>query len=132
MTWSFKAVAFQIVLFCAAGGFAQAPTGNKELFPGPVGGVSREGSRPGVTPPALNTPRLNTPQLNTPQPLVAGTNAVPPHTTLSGYIPDDKYKLRVGDKISLQILEDRDLPKSLTVADSGELDVPYVGRVPAS
>jgi protein involved in polysaccharide export with SLBB domain len=50
----------------------------------------------------------------------------------SGYVPDDKYKLRVGDKISLQILEDRDAPKSLVVADSGELDVPYVGRVPAS
>ena len=53
-------------------------------------------------------------------------------TTLSGYVPDDKYKLRVGDRISLQILEDRDLPKSLVVADSGELDVPYVGRLAAS
>jgi polysaccharide biosynthesis/export protein len=62
-----------------------------------------------------------------------GTNAattIP--TSLSGYVPDDKYKLRVGDKISLQILEDRDLPKGLVVADSGELDVPYVGRVPAA
>lgn len=49
-----------------------------------------------------------------------------------GYVPDDKYKLRVGDKISLQILEDRDAPKGLVVADSGELDVPYVGRVAAS
>jgi len=52
-------------------------------------------------------------------------------TSLSGYVPDDKYLLRVGDKISLQILEDRDLPKSLVVADSGEVDVPYVGRVQA-
>jgi protein involved in polysaccharide export with SLBB domain len=51
---------------------------------------------------------------------------------LSGYVPDDKYKLRVGDKISFQILEDRDAPKSLVVADSGELDVPYLGRVAAS
>jgi protein involved in polysaccharide export with SLBB domain len=38
----------------------------------------------------------------------------------------------VGDRISLQILEDRDAPKSLVVADSGDLDVPYVGRVPAA
>jgi polysaccharide export outer membrane protein len=53
-------------------------------------------------------------------------------TSSSGYVPDDKYKLRVGDKISLQILEDRDAPKGLVVADSGELDVPYVGRVAAS
>ena len=59
-----------------------------------------------------------------------GPGAAP--TSLSGYVPDDKYKLRVGDKVSLQILEDRDLPRGLVVADSGELDVPYVGRVAAS
>ncbi len=52
--------------------------------------------------------------------------------SLNGYVPDDKYKLRQGDKVSLQILEDRELPKSLTVADSGELDVPYIGRVQAA
>src|SRR6266542_577985 len=60
----------------------------------------------------------------------AFTNA--PSTTppaLSGYVADDKYKLRAGDKVSLQILEDRDLPKSLVVTDSGELDAPYIGRV---
>ena len=62
-----------------------------------------------------------------------GTNAAgAAPASLSGYVADDKYKLRVGDKISLQILEDRDAPKSLVVADSGELDVPYVGRVAAS
>jgi polysaccharide export outer membrane protein len=38
----------------------------------------------------------------------------------------------VGDKVSLQIMEDRDQPKSLTVTDSGELDVPYIGRVAAA
>src|SRR5215510_14029849 len=64
---------------------------------------------------------------------VAITNALSaPPTTLSGYVPDDKYKLRTGDKISLQILEDRDAPKSLLVTDSGELDAPYVGRVAAA
>ena len=65
--------------------------------------------------------------------VVSGTNAIgTAPVSLSGYVPDDKYKLRVGDKISLQILEDRDLPKGLVVADSGELDVPYVGRVSAT
>ncbi len=64
---------------------------------------------------------------------MAGTNATAAApASLSGYVPDDKYKLRVGDKISLQILEDRDAPKSLVVADSGELDAPYAGRVPAA
>lgn len=61
----------------------------------------------------------------------APTNASILPATLSGYVPDDKYKLRAGDKVAFQILEDRDAPKSLTVADSGELDVPYVGRVAA-
>ena len=51
---------------------------------------------------------------------------------LSGYVPDDKYKLRIGDKVSFQILEDRDQPKILALADSGELDVPYLGRMPAA
>jgi len=55
-----------------------------------------------------------------------------PPAGVGGYVPDSKYKIRVGDKVSFQILEDRDGPKSLVVADSGELDVPYVGRVPAA
>ena len=76
------------------------------------------------TPPANNTPPAATA-------IVTNAPSAAP-TTLSGYVPDDKYKLRTGDKISLQILEDRDLPKSLLVADSGELDVPYLGRVAAA
>jgi len=65
---------------------------------------------------------------------ISGGSNTPAATAFSptGYVPDDKYKLRVGDRISLQILEDRDAPKSLVVADSGELDVPYVGRALAS
>jgi protein involved in polysaccharide export with SLBB domain len=61
---------------------------------------------------------------------------------LNGYVPDNSYKLRVGDTVSFQILENRILeipitpgtpvaPTSLVVADSGELDVPYIGRVMA-
>jgi polysaccharide biosynthesis/export protein len=61
---------------------------------------------------------------------------------LNGYVPDNSYKLRVGDTVSFQILENRILeippppgitsaPLSLVVADSGELDVPYIGRVMA-
>jgi len=55
---------------------------------------------------------------------------------LNGYVPDATYKLRAGDTISFQILEDRiwnslDAPKPLVVTDSGEVDVPYIGRVMA-
>jgi protein involved in polysaccharide export with SLBB domain len=60
----------------------------------------------------------------------AAASNLPP-STLIGYVPDDKYKLRVGDRISFQIIEDRDAPKSLVVADSGEVDIPYLGRVSA-
>jgi polysaccharide biosynthesis/export protein len=80
-------------------------------------------------PPNTNTPATT----SVPAASSTLTNATGPVlTNLSSYVPDDKYKLRVGDKISLQILEDRDLPKGLVVADSGELDVPYVGRVAAT
>ena len=64
-------------------------------------------------------------------PSLAGTNLYG-MASLNGYVPDDKYKLRPGDRVSLQIIEDRDVPRSLIVADSGELDVPYVGRTAAA
>ena len=55
---------------------------------------------------------------------------------LNGYVPDDTYKLRVGDTVSFQILEDRKLgiqlvPVNLIVADSGEIEISYIGRVKA-
>lgn len=64
---------------------------------------------------------------------VQATNApaTPLPSDLSSYVPDDKYQLRAGDRVAFQILEDRDAPKSLVVADSGELDIPYLGRVAA-
>jgi polysaccharide biosynthesis/export protein len=49
----------------------------------------------------------------------------------AGYVADAKYRLRVGDRVSYQVLEDREPPRSLVVADSGELDLPYLGRVAA-
>lgn len=50
---------------------------------------------------------------------------------------DDKHKLAIGDRLSFRILEDLEDPaeppdpKQLIVADSGELEVPYLGRFPA-
>ena len=65
---------------------------------------------------------------------IPATRAVP--GLLNGYVPDDTYKLRVGDTISFQISEDQiwnpqSAPQSLMVMDSGEMDVPYIGRVEA-
>ena len=44
---------------------------------------------------------------------------------------DDTRKLAIGDRLSFRIAEDEEDPKPLVVTDSGELEVPYIGRVPA-
>lgn len=86
---------------------------------------------PGAASTATTSSPVATPPVVNPSSIIPGTtNAA---ATPGGYVADDKYKLRAGDKISLQIIEDRDpLPKSLLVADSGELDAPYIGRVAAA
>lgn len=46
------------------------------------------------------------------------------------YSMDEKHKLRPGDVVSFRIVEDREEEaKKLQIADSGELDIPYIGRV---
>jgi len=55
---------------------------------------------------------------------------------MNGFVPDESYKLRVGDTVSFQITEDevwdfQNEPKSLVVQDSGEVSAPYIGRVMA-
>lgn len=77
------------------------------------------------SPPVLATTASTAPTLNSvaPPPLVLGTDD-------NTYIPDDIYKLLPGDSISFLIKEDRtNAPLSLTVAESSELEIPYIGRV---
>ena len=45
---------------------------------------------------------------------------------------DDKQKLGVGDTVSFRVVEDQEEPKTLTITDAGELDVPELGLVTAS
>jgi len=87
------------------------------------------------TPVPFKAPALGQPPVVAAAPPVANGTAAAPGL-LNGYIPDDSYKLRTGDTVSFQVLEDRvwnslDLPKPLVVTDSGELDVPYIGRIMA-
>lgn len=77
---------------------------------------------------ASGIPNLTVPPLGG----ITTTNTAPSPSSLVSYVPDDKNKLRVGDKVSFQIIEDREAAKVLTVADSGELDCPYIGRVAAA
>jgi len=60
------------------------------------------------------------------------TNLSETAATYAAPVLDDKYKLTIGDRLSLKILEDEEEPKSLTVTDSGDVEVPYVGRVSAT
>jgi polysaccharide export outer membrane protein len=130
MTWCSKKLVFQIFSLFAIVLLASGQTGSTPSTPAPSANPIPGAAAPldgrgfGAVNPAITTPIRN--------PAAALTNVPSFPSTLSGYVPDDKYKLRVGDRISLQITEDRDLPKSLIIADSGELDVPYVGRVPAA
>jgi polysaccharide biosynthesis/export protein len=45
---------------------------------------------------------------------------------------DDKRPLRVGDVLSMRVVEDKEPPVSLLVTDSGEVEVPLIGRVHAA
>jgi protein involved in polysaccharide export with SLBB domain len=60
----------------------------------------------------------------------ASTNVLQAGVTNSGEALDDKYKLAIGDRLSFQIVEDEDEPKELGVTDSGDAQIPYVGRFP--
>ena len=62
----------------------------------------------------------------------AGTNSAAPISTNDMDALDDTYRLAIGDRISFRIEEDEDDPKELTVTDSGDLEVPYIGRYPAA
>lgn len=69
-----------------------------------------------------------------PVPAVGSIGSPAGSALLGGYMQDATYKLRAGDVVSFQIREDlvwnpSDSPKNLIVSDSGELDVPYIGRV---
>lgn len=45
---------------------------------------------------------------------------------------DDRYPLVIGDQLSFRIVEDEEEPRLLVVTDSGEIEVPYLGRYPAA
>jgi protein involved in polysaccharide export with SLBB domain len=62
------------------------------------------------------------------KPSSATSNAAPVDLGNAMNVLDDKHKLAIGDQISFRIVEDEDDPKSLTVMDSGELEIPYLGR----
>jgi protein involved in polysaccharide export with SLBB domain len=45
---------------------------------------------------------------------------------------DDRRQLSIGDRVSFRVVEDRKEPRALVVSDSGEMEVPLIGRVQAA
>ena len=60
-----------------------------------------------------------------------GTNSASRISTNSMDASDDQYRLAIGDRISFRIEEDENDPMPLTVRDSGDVEVPYIGHYPA-
>ena len=58
---------------------------------------------------------------------VSTASAVGLPNTMQGL--NDKRPLAIGDRVSFSVKEDEAQPISLMVTDSGELQVPYIGRV---
>jgi protein involved in polysaccharide export with SLBB domain len=52
--------------------------------------------------------------------------------TTSMEVLDNSQHLGPGDRLSYRVVEERRPPVTLVVADSGELEIPLIGRVPAS
>lgn len=52
--------------------------------------------------------------------------------TVSMDVLDDSRPLSIGDAVNIRIVEDGDPPVTLQIKDSGDLEVPYVGRVRAA
>lgn len=123
---------------------ARPPVVESKPAPPPAASVTRIPAGKGSA-----TPRFSPPPILDPAPLPPPHSehpakplaAAPPTTTPAPEVAtgpsdtdnllDDKHRLSPGDKLSFQILEDRDPAKSLIVTDSGEIDAPYIGRVRA-
>jgi len=78
-------------------------------------------------------------QDSSPMPTIPKATTVEPPTTStvmrtnSMTVLDDKKRLGPNDYVSFRVVEDRDNESQrLRVNDSGELEVPYIGLVPAS
>jgi polysaccharide export outer membrane protein len=67
-----------------------------------------------------------------------GTAAVANTSTNPMDVLDTEYKLKPGDSIDFQVLEDKVDPdnsgeaQAIVVTDSGDVEIPYIGRYPAS
>jgi len=76
-------------------------------------------------------PGVTTLTSNVVEVLTNSPTAVPATATNSMDALDDKHRLAIGDRLSFRIVEDEEDPKPIYVTDSGDLELPYIGRYPA-
>lgn len=63
----------------------------------------------------------------------AETNSLPSREMVKSMaLLDNRQELGPGDRIVYRVVEDQDEPRSLTITDSGDLEVPYYGLVHAA
>jgi len=80
-----------------------------------------------------NTPLPNVPRASAVEPSGPGTSRDTVMRTNSMAVLDDKKRLGSDDFVSFRVVEDRDNDSQrLRVNDNGELEVPYIGLVPAA
>ena len=82
----------------------------------------------GGAPPQENPGAVERPSAAQPQQV--GSNAAALTTSMESL--NDAYKLSNTDRVSFRIVEERAQPVGLYVTDSGEMEVPHIGRVKAS
>lgn len=85
---------------------------------------------PGYNPPPAATPIPFAPKASTPDNPPPDNDTVLRTNSMSAL--DEKKKLGPNDYVSFRVVEDRDNESQhLRVSDNGELEVPYIGPVPA-
>lgn len=129
---AFLAALFVAVSLCPANGAESRPREVRRAAPIPPVidevGTSSFGAASGVR----EQPRPIMP--SGPEP-VASTDARSRAETPSAALPNtmaglnDKRRIGIRDRLSLNIIEDELPARQLVVTDSGEVDVPYIGRI---
>jgi protein involved in polysaccharide export with SLBB domain len=84
-----------------------------------------------ATLPAVYAQEVRTPLTPATTPPTAVSSSSTVAYTNSMAVLDDRRKLGNGDRVSFRVVEDRKPPTQLIVADSGEMEVPLIGRVSA-
>jgi protein involved in polysaccharide export with SLBB domain len=124
-----------LVLFGAGGFSSQAQNGTSPI-------LSSTQARPPMVPAGNNpVPTAAPAPMVTPAPeSVAGAKAADiPQDTTAAFLAitnmeslDTIRKLNVGDRVIYRVVEDREDMRELFISDTGDIEVPYLGRQPAA